>query len=872
MTVSTAIASKSYNGDEGQGPDSTFFPTTFAFFTAADIEVIERVTLTGVETLKVLTTDYTVTGGNGIIGTVIANTAPGAAVTWTIRRVVVETQETALPVAGSLPSTAIEQMADRAVMMVQQHSEEIGRALTFPKTDDSGSNSTIPNSVDRANKHLTFDANGNPAVSSSASTQALTAALLDLKDESFDGDSVLDQKDFTLAFVPGSAQGLFVTVNNVIQTPGTAYTVSGSTLSFTSAPPTGTANIHVRYMGLEAETAGFGDGSLTSPSIFFSNDPDTGFYRIADNHLGLSIGGSLAATYRSGFMGIGVTTPTVPVDVSNAQDVKIRVAGSARPAIQLQPSAGDLYDVENLSGVFAIRNVTDANVPFSIDGTGNAGIGTSVSGNKLRVVGSEVVAGPVTDSGEVLRIQNTPSSGGAARLSIIGGNAGSSAIRFGDTDSRAVGMIEYDHTSNDLALTANSSEVIRLTSTGRVLFRDGTVAAPSLSFDTDSNMGFYRIGADILGLSLGGAKAAQFNTNVAAVNYVDFIAQPAAGAAVIRAQGETNSRLSLSSNGAGAVELRTNNTSDLQVAITHTASVVNNWTMTGSALGGPLLIGTQGVDANIGLRLDPKGAGNVAIAGAPDGLAVLTAYKSSADAVIMARALTNGQAAEHRSTANNTAGALSNAFSSYVGSTLDWRVNGGNSGAPANSIYFQTGSAGATQARILHVPSAVNFWELSGNVATGGIRLRSRGSDTNVDMAIQSKGTGMIWFMSHHSDATRNFAVKATSGALNYLQVTGSPSGPPSLIAVGTSTNIGVQIQAKGTSAIQLDADTTSVRTRIGSIMAIWGAQAAGTNLLNLFNGTAPTSNPSGGGFLYAEAGALKWRGSSGTITTVAAA
>lgn len=35
---------------------------------------------------------------------------------------------------------------------------------------------------------------------------------------------------------------------------------------------------------------------------------------------------------------------------------------------------------------------------------------------------------------------------------------------------------------------------------------------------------------------------------------------------------------------------------------------------------------------------------------------------------------------------------------------------------------------------------------------------------------------------------------------------------------------------------------------------------------------TAPTSNPSTGGFLYVESGALKYRGSSGTVTTIAAA
>lgn len=34
----------------------------------------------------------------------------------------------------------------------------------------------------------------------------------------------------------------------------------------------------------------------------------------------------------------------------------------------------------------------------------------------------------------------------------------------------------------------------------------------------------------------------------------------------------------------------------------------------------------------------------------------------------------------------------------------------------------------------------------------------------------------------------------------------------------------------------------------------------------------APSANPTGGGILYAESGALKWRGSSGTVTTIASA
>jgi hypothetical protein len=48
----------------------------------------------------------------------------------------------------------------------------------------------------------------------------------------------------------------------------------------------------------------------------------------------------------------------------------------------------------------------------------------------------------------------------------------------------------------------------------------------------------------------------------------------------------------------------------------------------------------------------------------------------------------------------------------------------------------------------------------------------------------------------------------------------------------------------------------------------VWGTSAAA--VIGIANGTAPTSSPAGMGQLYVEAGALKYRGSSGTVTTIA--
>jgi hypothetical protein len=57
------------------------------------------------------------------------------------------------------------------------------------------------------------------------------------------------------------------------------------------------------------------------------------------------------------------------------------------------------------------------------------------------------------------------------------------------------------------------------------------------------------------------------------------------------------------------------------------------------------------------------------------------------------------------------------------------------------------------------------------------------------------------------------------------------------------------------------------------TLLANAGSYGSGSGVLFLGNATTvPTTNPTGGGILYVEAGALKYRGSSGTVTTLGAA
>ena len=54
---------------------------------------------------------------------------------------------------------------------------------------------------------------------------------------------------FTMSIAPASVNAVLVIVSGVVQEPST-YTISGTTLTFSGAPPSGTNNISVRHLGV----------------------------------------------------------------------------------------------------------------------------------------------------------------------------------------------------------------------------------------------------------------------------------------------------------------------------------------------------------------------------------------------------------------------------------------------------------------------------------------------------------------------------------------------------------------------------------------------------------------------------------------------
>jgi hypothetical protein len=166
MTVSSATQKVQYNGNGS----TTVFAYTFKVFDQNDLTVIVR-SATGTETVKTITTHYTVSGvGSAGGGNVTMLTAPIAGETLTILREQDLTQELDLVENDPFPAQSLEDALDKLTFMVQQHSEEIDRSIKASRTNTITSTEFTVSAATRANKIFAFDSAGELAVTQELGT------------------------------------------------------------------------------------------------------------------------------------------------------------------------------------------------------------------------------------------------------------------------------------------------------------------------------------------------------------------------------------------------------------------------------------------------------------------------------------------------------------------------------------------------------------------------------------------------------------------------------------------------------------------------------------------------------------------------------
>ena len=177
MTVSSTTVKNSYSGNGS----TTQFAYGYKIFADTDLQVIIRTDSTGAETVKTLTTHYTVAGAGDASGgsiTFTTGNTPASGQTVVIIREVPQTQAIDYIANDPFPAESHEEGLDRATMTTQQVQEELNRSIKLSRTNTMTSTEFTVGATDRANKVLAFDSSGEISVTQELGTYKGTDATV----------------------------------------------------------------------------------------------------------------------------------------------------------------------------------------------------------------------------------------------------------------------------------------------------------------------------------------------------------------------------------------------------------------------------------------------------------------------------------------------------------------------------------------------------------------------------------------------------------------------------------------------------------------------------------------------------------------------
>lgn len=186
------------------------------------------------------------------------------------------------------------------------------------------------------------------------------------------------------------------------------------------------------------------------------------------------------------------------------------------------------------------------------------------------------------------------------------------------------------------------------------------------------------------------------------------------------------------------------------------------------------------------------------------------------------------------------------------------RANGSDASASALSVDLKQAGTAA---------QGIFVTATDGPTAGNLLTLRNNGRD---DLVVKSTGRVGVGITTGATPAgqlevqaadtsTPGLAVRGVTGGANLAEFKRASDGAVRTRVSNAAQFITQEVAFLAGPAVQIGSTSAQVG---GGSLVVGIANAA----------TVPSTNPTGGGVLYAEGGALKWRGSSGTVTVIAPA
>lgn len=433
MTVQTDSARKSTDGDGS----TVAFAFPYRFLVDADLKVYVR-DANGNETLKTITTDYTVTGaGDGAGGTVTFLAAPIVGETVVIIRDPDLLQEIDYSEGDAFPAETHESGLDKLTMVVQRLKDRQDRSFELGETDTQGSGE-----YDVGGNRLSNVGTGT-ADSDAATVAQFNAWVLQIAADATAASTAKTDAE--------TAQGLAETAKTDAETAKTAA-------------ETALDEITDLYLGAKtADPATDNDGDPLQAAAWYLRTTDSvvrvyngsawndlsNLASLADGSItNLKISNALDAAQKANFRDrIGVVAPTVQVLTSGSgtyntpsgcKGIWIRLVGGGG-------GAGSNSGAGTAGGNTTFATLTAGGGANSA-GSGNnfGGAGGSASGGDVNILGG--YGGPMTNQANGMEGGMGGSSvfggagGGAAGAGNSGGNAAANSGSGGGGISTAGGV------------------------------------------------------------------------------------------------------------------------------------------------------------------------------------------------------------------------------------------------------------------------------------------------------------------------------------------------------------------------------------------------------------------------------------------------
>jgi hypothetical protein len=278
------------------------------------------------------------------------------------------------------------------------------------------------------------------------------------------------QTAYTMTVAPANTSSIIVAVTGVLQDPST-YSVSGTTLTFSAAPPSGTSNISVRYLGIPASgvtttayrtvtntTATAGQTSFTIPSytVGYVDVYRNGVYLPTSDYTattGTTVVLTNAATVGDTITTISFYVSSVLNAIPNTNNAVTRANMPVGSVLQVV-NATYSTQVTTTSGSFVTTSLTASITPSSstskilVIATMPMSTGTANENGKLTIYrnGSNIApntglgafqTSAVIYAGLTIQLLDSPATTSSTTYAVYGSASGGSTVTFNSLSTGA---------------------------------------------------------------------------------------------------------------------------------------------------------------------------------------------------------------------------------------------------------------------------------------------------------------------------------------------------------------------------------------------------------------------------------------------------